>query len=348
MKFTLLFSILFSFSTLAWAETQDQTKQKQSAEQSATPPQQAEAQSATTTQAEAAPAPHLFFGYNFYHYQMKGHDAANTNIYKFGESTVDLSLLSATWLYSPSWTFVALIPHITNRVETIYEPTAAGLNFKTIDTTRGLGDLRLMAITPVSVDPAHLTMVDIGVTAPTGSINEYFTSAPTQRAAYNMQLGSGTPDLILGATVTNTSNQLVSSARGEITVRGGKNANGYALGNQFLTKLSSIYNVNSYFQSGLVGNYRIRGAVLGKDEKYELHNGYVSPVTTIAGDGHQFYHATQENWDLNVMAKAQTPSYGNVNAALEVGVPVWQGMSNKDDVDLDINYYAAASLTASF
>lgn len=333
MKLSFLFSFVLAFSALTWAQEQKAA---------------AEVQSTTTEKAEASPAPNLFFSYNFFHYQMKGDSAANTNIYKFGESTVDLSLLSATWMYSPSWTFVALLPHITNRVETIYEPTAAGLNFKTIDTTRGIGDLRLMAVTPVSVAPAHFTLIDIGMTAPTGSINEYFTSAPNQRAAYNMQLGSGTPDLVVGATVTNTSNQLVSSARGQITVRGGRNANGYALGNDFLSKISSIYNVNSYFSSGLVGNYHIRGAVVGKDEKYELHNNYVSPVTTIAGDGHQFYHEAQQNWDVNIMAKAQTPSFSNFNATLEVGVPVAQGMANKDDVDLNIKYYAAASLNASF
>lgn len=333
MKVSLLFSIIFALHSFSWAQDQ----------QAAT-----EAKSATATKPEVASSPNLFFSYNYFHYQMKGYSAANTNIYKFGESTVDLSLLSATYLYNADWTLVALVPHISNRVETIYEPTPAGLNFKTIDTTKGLGDVRFMAVTPVSVNPAHLTLLDIGFTAPTGSINENFTSVPTQRAAYNMQLGSGTPDLILGATVNNTSNQLVSSARAEATIRGGRNGNGWALGNQFLTKLSSIYSVNSYFQGGLVGNYRIRGAIVGKDEKYELHNNYVSPVTNIAGDGHQFYHAAQENWDVNIMAKASTPSYSNVNGSLEIGVPFAQGSSNKDDVDLDINYYAAASLNASF
>lgn len=295
-----------------------------------------------------ATSPTLFFGYSYYHYQLNGQSTANTEIYKFGASTVDLNILSATWLASSEWTVVGLLPHISNKVETIYEPTAAGLNFKTTDTTNGLGDLRIMALTPVSVNPAHLTMVDIGATLPTGSIDKYFTSSPTQRAAYNMQMGSGTPDLVVGATVTNTQGSLVSSLRGQITVRGGKNSNNYALGNEFQSKASSIYSVNNYVSAGAVANYKIRGSVVGKDDKYELFNSYQSPVTNISGDGHQYYHGTQANWDASLMAKLQSASVKNMNASLEVGVPVAQGSQNKDDIKLEMDYYASASLNASF
>jgi hypothetical protein len=255
MKFLALFSFSLIFSFVMVAGAQEQT-----------------ARSTTTVHAEAPKAPSLFFGYSFYHYDMQGHDTANTNIYKFGASTVDLSLLTATWLYSSQWTLMALVPYITNRVETIYEPGL--LNIKTIDTTKGIGDLRLMAITPVVLNPSYLTMIDIGVTLPTGSTNEYFTSATYQRAAYNMQPGSGTPDLVLGATVNNTAGLLNSSARGQATIRGGRNAHGYALGNEFLTKISSLFSASSSFSTGVIGNYRIRGAIQGKDERYELHNDY--------------------------------------------------------------------------
>ncbi len=313
----------------------------------------AETKAATPAQTNTAVAqnvpvanPNLFFSYNYYHYDLTGQSTATTNIYKFGNSTVDLNMMVGTWLYNSDWTFVGIIPHISNKVETIYEPVVGGINYKTVDTTSGLSDVRLMAVTSFSLNAAHVTMLDIGLTLPTGSIDQYFTSAPNQRAAYNMQPGSGTPDLVLGATVTNTKNALVSSARAQATVRGGRNSNGYVLGNEFLAKASSIYSVNNYFSSGVVANYRIRGAVIGKDEKYEKFNAYQSAVA--AGDGHQFYHAPQANWDASLMAKVQSPSYKSVNASLELGLPVAQGAANKDDIQLDVNYYAAASLNASF
>ena len=333
MRSFLLFSVLFTLSMSLPTSAQETPK--------------AQAESSTTTEAQAAaPAPSLYFGYNYYHYQMTGQRGASTNIYRFGASTVDLHMLSATWLYSPKWTLVALIPHISNKVETVYEPLLAGGGASLTDTTKGLSDVRLMAVTPVSLESSHLTMVDVGVSLPTGSINEYFTSNLSQRAAYNMQLGSGTPDLILGATVTNTQKQLTSSLRGQATFRGGKNANGYNLGTEFLAKAASIYAVNPYLSGGLVGNYKTRGPVEGRDEKYEKSNNYNG--TTAIGDGHQYYHSAQMNWDANVMAKLQSASYKSVSAAVEVGVPFARGAQNKDDVELNIDYYAADSLNASF
>ncbi len=307
-----------------------------------TPTAQAESTTAVEAQAPSA-APNLFFGYNYYHYELNGQRGANTNIYRFGKSTVDLHILSATYLYSPAWTIVTLVPHISSKVETVYEPLANG-GFSLTDTTKGLADVRVMAITPISLDQSHMTMVDVGVSLPTGSINEYFTSNQTQRAAYNMQPGSGTPDLVLGATVSNIQKQLNSSLRGQATFRGGKNANGYNLGTEFLAKATSIYSVNPYFSGGLIGNYKTRGPVEGRDEKYELSNNFVGQ--TAVGNGNQFYHSAQMTWDATAMAKVQ--STGALNAALEVGVPFAQGAQNKDDVELKIQYYAAASLNASF
>ncbi len=294
-------------------------------------------------------APNVYLSYNYYHFDMEGKSAANTLIYKFGKSSVDFNLVTATWLYSSKWTLLTFVPYSKTMVETIYEPTTSGLNFKTKDYTGGLGDVRLMAVTPLSKESIHQTMADISVTLPTGDIDQYFTSAPNQRAAYNMQLGSGTPDLILGTTVTNTADKLMSSARGQVTLRGGKSKNGYALGNEFQGKITSLYSATSWLTGGVVGNYKIRGAVVGKDEKYELFNSYQSPVDPkISGDGHQYYHGSQANWDADLVVKFQSPSVKTVNALLEIGVPVAQGSANKDDVELNLNYYAALTLNAAF
>jgi hypothetical protein len=329
MKSTVLFLFALTLSLFCFSEESNQS-------------------TAVVSDSKAA-APEIFLSYNYYHYDMTGQSAANTGIYKFGKSTVDLQLITATWLYSSDWTLLAFVPHIKNRVETIYEPTQNGLNFSTTDYTMGLGDVRLMAVTPLSVEPAHLTMLDVSLSLPTGSINEYFSSNTQQRAAYNMQLGSGTPDIILGTTLTNTMDKLISTARGQATIRSGRNSNGYALGDEFQAKITSMYSFNSIISTGVAGNYKIRGAVIGKDEKYELFNAYQSPVDPqIAGDGHQYYHGTQANWDASLIAKLQTPSVSSVNAAFELGVPVAQGAANKDDVRLDLNYYVAGTLNASF
>ena len=48
------------------------------------------------------------------------------------------------------------------------------------------------------------------------------------------------------------------------------------------------------------------------------------------------------------MAKLQSAAVKNMNATFEVGVPVAQGSQNKDDIKLEMDYYASASLNASF
>lgn len=295
-----------------------------------------------TASPTAAVAPQYFVTYGYYKYDLQGTNSANTRIYKFDASTVDLNLVTATWLYSSKWTLLAFAPYIKNMVETVYYPYPGGANFKTRDYTEGLGDLRLMGLTPVVINGSHLLMADISVTLPTGSIDEHFTAAPTQRAAYNMQLGSGTPDLIAGATYNYTMPSWVHSARGQATVRGGRNANGWALGNEFIANVSSKYIVTKHFDVGVAGNYKIRDQVQGRDNKYELYNN------TSLGDGHQYYHAPQINWDTELVAKVTSPSVYNLTASLEGGLSFWRDAINKDDVRLDMPYWFAASVNGTF
>lgn len=285
--------------------------------------------------------PKYFLTYSYYKYDLQGTNAATTGIYRFDASTVDLNMITATWLYSPQWTLLTFVPHVKNMVETVYFPGSA--NVKTRDFTEGLGDIRLMAMTPVYFKDTHLVLADISLTLPTGSVDQYFTSSPTQRAAYNMQLGSGTPDLIAGASYTQTLTKVINSARAQATVRGGRNSNGWALGNELIANASSKYLVTKHFEVGLAANYKIRDQVQGRDDKYEKFNnlpGY--------GDGHQYYHAPQSNWDTQVVAKLSSPALKNLTASLEGGVTFYRDARNKDDVRLDMPYWMAASVTGTF
>ncbi|HWU42607.1 MAG TPA: acid shock protein, partial [Bdellovibrio sp.] len=82
-------------------------------------------------------APKYFLTYSYYKYDLQGTNSANTRIYQFGSSTVDLQMVTATYLYSPNWTLLAFVPYVKNMVETTYFPGTT--NFKTRDYTEGLG-----------------------------------------------------------------------------------------------------------------------------------------------------------------------------------------------------------------
>lgn len=302
------------------------------------------------TQTSVPLGPNWVFGYSYYKYDLKGNRTANTGIYKFGNGTVDLHLLSATWLYNPEWTFVALAPWIKSKVETIYEP--GHLDLMTTDQTEGLGDMRFMAIHPVWGKERQALSYDLGFTLPTGSSREDFSSdlarSLHQRASYNMQPGSGTPDLIVGATYNYNLQSWANSARAQATFRGGKNAEGWNLGTEYQANLASKYQLNSYLNAGLAGTYKSRAPVQGRDSHYEINNNYSDPGTGVAGDGHQYYHAYQTSWETDLVVKLQTPAWSHYSASLEGGWPFWQGFVNKDNIDLNVKYWFAASLTAVF
>ena len=305
------------------------------------------AQTEATLSESAAPAPKKWnLNFTQYHYSFKGQDAANTQIYKFGNGQLDMSLLTATYTASADWSFLTFVPYLKNEIETIYEPVSGGLNFSGTDRTQGLGDVRFMAMNTVSLNPQHMTFLDIGFTAPTGSIDEYFTSNPAQRASYNMQLGSGTYDLYLGATVMNFMDSFVSKARLQAAVRTGENKNNWTRGDEYMAQLSSFYQANNWLELGVSSQIKSTMAIKGMDSKYELMSNYVG-TQGIKGDGHQYYRAAQTNWDLTAVAKLKT-QIQSVTAAAELGVPVAQGFNNKDDVDLNTIYSVSASLSGSF
>ena len=302
-------------------------------------------ETAVTTEAAAA-AKKWNLNFSQYHYSFKGQDAANTQIYKFGQGQLDMSLLTATYTASADWSFLTFVPYLKNEFETIYEPVAGGLNFTGTDKTQGLGDIRFMAMNTVSLNPEHMTFVDIGFTAPTGSIDERFTSNPAQRASYNMQLGSGTYDIYLGATVLNFSEKVNSKARVQAALRTGKNKNDWAHGDEYLAQASSFYQAAQWLELGGTTQIKSRMAVKGMDKEYELMSNYVG-TQGIHGDGHQYYRAAQTNWDITAVAKIKTQIKA-VTASVELGLPVAQGFKNKDDVDLNTVYSAAATVSGSF
>lgn len=285
--------------------------------------------------------------YAIYHYEMEGTSTANTKIYKFGDATVDLQLFTLKYQAAPTWTLLTFVPYIKNGVETIYEPVAGGLNFKTVDHTEGLSDVRFMAMNLFAVKGKHLGFYDLGFTLPTGQNDAKFNSSPTQGASYNMQPGSGTVDPIVGLTYSHlTSANWTQTARAQYTGRLGRTAKGYALGDELQMNLASKYKVLSFLSGGLQFNYKDRGAVQGKDTRYEKFNNWQTAASS--GDGHQYYHGHQINYDLTASVKAEYAKAGWPSFALEGGVPLWQEFRNLDDIRLDTRYWVSGAVSQAF
>lgn len=287
--------------------------------------------------------------YAYYRYQMEGTSTANTGIYKFGDALTEVQLFSLSYQATAKWTLMAYLPYIKNVVETVYEPVPGGFNMKLTDNVSGLGDVRLLAMNMALAKNKHLGFYDIGFTLPTGATDKRFPSVTTgQNASYNMQPGSGTFDVVGGLTYLHmTTPKWTQNARLQYTARTGRTAKGYSLGDEVQTLLSTKYQALSFLNTGVQFSYKNRGSVNGKDQRYERFNNWNRPGIA-AGDGHQYYHDNQINYDLSALVKAEYKTRWAQTLALEAGIPLWQDAINRDDIRLDTRYWVSASVAAAF
>lgn len=104
----------------------------------------------------------------------------------------------------------------------------------------GIGDLRLSGLVRLIDRPACSLHVNLGVSLPTGAIDErddnprcrMMASCPAQ-LPYPMQLGSGTVDPSVGLTWRGDSGVLSWGAQATATVRLGRNDHGYSQGERY-------------------------------------------------------------------------------------------------------------------
>ncbi|MGE4133526.1 MAG: hypothetical protein AB7F86_17960 [Bdellovibrionales bacterium] len=302
------------------------------------------------SQKAEAPKPSKWsLGYNYAYYSFEGTSTANTGIYKFGDASVAMHLFTLSYQPSPLWTVYAFAPYLRNEVETIYEPTSKGMNLKTKDTSEGLSDVKLMALHPFWIRGGSVSLVDIGLSMPTGKVDSHFNSSPTQGASYNMQLGTGTPDLTTGLTYVYTAGKFSHTARGQYTARFGRNREDWALGNEWRASLASKVQALKYLNAGLQANYFNRDRVRGRSQSYERFNNYASPFDPeVKGDGHQYYHGSQATADLSAVLKTEYKTSTSQTLGLELSIPVLQESFNKDDIQLDTRYAFNGSVSASF
>jgi len=127
-------------------------------------------------------------------------------------------------------TWMLMVPDL-NKEMTMRMP-----NGRVFDTkTSGFGDLKLSALKRVRSDDKSTSHIGLGLSFPTGSIEERGATPMNASAklAYPMQLGSGTFDIQPSYTVIHSSNQKEFGFQAKTTVRMGRNDQGYTLGDKW-------------------------------------------------------------------------------------------------------------------
>lgn len=148
------------------------------------------------------------------------------------EMTMEMHMFGA--MYAPTeWvTLMAMVPYVRMEMDHV---TGGGMRFTT--RSEGIGDAKLTGMFPVFARGHHYLQMNVGLSFPTGSIDEKDATPADPTASnnlpYPMQLGSGTYDLRPSVTYVyqidrwSWGNQLAG------VVRLGRNGNGYTLGDRF-------------------------------------------------------------------------------------------------------------------
>ncbi|MDX1497981.1 MAG: hypothetical protein R3352_10525 [Salinisphaeraceae bacterium] len=151
------------------------------------------------------------------------------------QMTTEMHMVGAMYAPTDDVTLMAMFPLIEKTMDHV---NGMGREFTT--ETDGLGDLKVSAMFRWLDDPHRKLHFSIGLSLPTGSIDEKDV-IPTPmgprlvRLPYPMQLGSGTTDFISGITYNGLHGAWSWGAQASSVLRvEGENENGYALGNEGL------------------------------------------------------------------------------------------------------------------
>jgi hypothetical protein len=188
-------------------------------------------------------------------------------------------MLGGMWAPSDSVTLMAMVPYLSNTMD---HRTRMGAEFTT--DSAGLGDIRLSALVPVLKPEAGTRVhVEAGLSLPTGSITERDDTPAMANAKlpYPMQLGSGTYDLILGATAVHQLEAMSFGGQLRGTVRLGENSEGYTLGDQWNATAWGAYALSPAASASLRLAWQTRGNIDGRDDDLEpMMPGDDFPVPT--------------------------------------------------------------------
>ncbi len=124
------------------------------------------------------------------------------------EMTMDMHMVSVMYAPSDDITLMAMGHYVEKEMDHIVFQGGAGANVLGGFTTEtsGIGDTHLMASYRAYEQGGHHLQINMGLSLPTGSIDETdqvltpMNARPTIRLPYSMQLGTGTYDLLPGVS----------------------------------------------------------------------------------------------------------------------------------------------------
>lgn len=225
-------------------------------------------------------------------------------------------IVGMNYRFSNLLDFTIAVPYIYQSTEHIRR---AGAPF-TLDSS-GIGDLAFAANYAVYKHGQSAVILTMGVTAPTGSINEKGDTprGRNTQLPYAMQIGSGTWEWHPGLTITAPAGNWQLGATVDGAIRLGDNDRNYSLGDEFSASLWANRKLGSRLQLGTFVRGQCWDGIEGMDSDV---NPRIAPVADPSAYGGC---KVDVGGSLRVMWKEDV--YDNCYLELGGGVPIYQNLS---------------------
>ena len=250
--------------------------------------------------------------------------------------STDMLMVGAMYGYSDSLTLMIMAPYIERSMD-LRTSMMGGVDFNT--RSSGWGDTHVSAIYVLWEDYAASVHFDLGLSIPTGSIDERDDTpmASNAKLPYPMQLGSGTWDALPGITYVDTEADWQWGGQLRGTLRFGENDNDYTLGDR--------YELTGWMQRGLTenlaGSLRVLalswGSVEGADP--DLNPAMVPTADPDLQGGERVDLA------LGIQLYSNQGTLAGNRLELEVGAPLYESL---DGPQMSTDYWLTLGWSLTF
>lgn len=238
---------------------------------------------------------------------------------------MDMHMFGAMWAPTDRITLMAMANYVSKSMDHITYQGMMGTNRLgefTVDP-EGFGDTRLSAILSLQKTASARTVLAVGASLPTGSIDKSDTvltpmnTTPELTLPYAMQLGSGTVDPFASITHAASSGPWSWGAQAAATLRLYDNSEDYHLGDEGMVTAWAGFSPVPELALTLRAEAKAWGEISGRDVRVG------APVQT----------ANPENYggkQLSLLAGANYAFHGALEGhrlAAEIGVPVYRDLN---------------------
>jgi nitrous oxide reductase accessory protein NosL len=262
-------------------------------------------------------------------------DMAIHSKYMVSPQSMQMQMYMIGAMYAPinKLTVMVMLPYISSQME--------GANMKGMGSmmnANGIGDTKISGLYSL-VSTKHTTLIaNTTVSIATGRISTHADMGKMgyMKLPYRMQVGSGTLDVTLGATLRQTLNKISWGVQPLALIRTSKNSSDYNLGNEYWVNTWAGFSPLSWISFSLRAEGIVQQSINGKDP--DMH-AMMSPMATASNSGSQkirTYIGTNISFGEN-------SAFRNLKLGAEYGMPVYQNftgiqMAEKHIVTLGMKY----------